>query len=814
MRKFSKLSYYILAGLLAFVLCFAPMQNVLADKAQEPDSELSVPDNEEEPDSEQKDQDEEEPDSEQKDLDEEEPDSEQKDLDEEEPDSEQKDPDEEEPDSEQKDLDEEEPDSEKKDLDEEEPDSEVDSESEPKRNLLTNEGQGQGPEHYTFSYLNKDGETVEAEGVKLSELMEKTQTEAAAAGDTRPCVLDDPSSNSSEIFVLADGNIYQGNYQNVSGLQIPESKTVNLVLADNCLLECWFIELLEGTSPSYTTFCIYAQSDGYNMGQLDVETGDRYPAASAIGCAAAVTRGNVCIYGGKIRAISENGAGIGTPYIDDGNYGCEVKIFGGNVYASSGNNAGIQGGCSSVEIYGGTVEAYSMDSSAINSMSNVALYGGNVSANTGSSEESGGYAIKAKSLMLASFLNTKPSDFSKFKVKLESIDERNIYAEKYYIDSEYKCTLSNADPDKVIFITENNASELLNDQNRCVIVPLQMGVKKYSVTLDSGKIYLNFFVYCPGGLRRKYDLSGSSFRYWVNGYNSLAHSATIDGNTMAGSQVTDDGIYYNKVSVEIQSVEMADEVIYDFSLKDKEGYTEGKQSVYSLMDYYSDLLKTYDEICNDPEVDEEVKQKYLSALQLLRSLAEYGKEEQTFLMDYHDWTIDKGDAPDPGHKAIVIPNGAPGTPYDVDKAKSELGSYPLTITGSSENIIRSNISVAFESDLSMRIKVDLKDGVDKDSIKESVSVTKAGKSAEGVTITTTDTGLQIIVPGISLQNADQYYDVTVDGKTYRACPLAYANAIMGASNSYEGDKNPHAKNAMAAFYNAYTKAHAWVYPNN
>ena len=755
MRKISKLSYYVLAGLLAFVLCFMPMQNVLADKAPETDSEQSVPNNEE-------------------------------------------------------------PDSEQKDLDEEEPDSELDSESEPKRDHLTNEGQG--PNHYTFNYLNKDGETVEVEGIKLSELMENTQAEAVAVGEIRPCVLDDPPSGSSELFVLMDGTIHNSDFSNVSGLQIPQCKIVNLVLADNCFLECHFIELLESVEDNYTTLCIYAQSDDYFTGSLEVDTSPGYTTKPAIGCAESATSGEVRIYGGKIHVASVDGPGIGTSHIDDEHYGCVVKIYGGDVKTSSKNNAGIQGGCSSVDIYDGTVEADSMNSSAINSMSDVGLYGGNISANTGSPEESGEYAIKAKSLMLAKNINTNPSDFSKFKVKLESIGERNIFAEKYYMDSEYKCTLRNANPDKVIFITEDNASELLNGNDSCEIVPLRMGVKKRSVTLDRGKIYLNFFVYCPGGLRlnSKYDLSGSSFMYQVNGYNSLAHSATIDGNTLAGSRVTDDGINYNKISVEIQSVEMADEVIYDFSLKDNTGCKEGIQYVYSLMDYYSDLLETYDEICNNPEVDEEVKQKYLSALLLLRSLAEYGREEQNFLMDYQDWTIDVDDAPDPGHRAIVIPDGAPGTSYDVDTAKSKLDSYGFQVVGDSASINKTNISVAFESDLSMRIKVDLTEGADKEAVKNTVSVVKAGsqEEVEGVTVTTNNNGLLIVIPGIPLQDADQYYEVTVDGKKYSACPLAYANAIMVASESYEGDKKTHAQDAMAAFYEVYTKAHAWVYPDD
>ena len=761
MRKINKLLYYVLTGLFAFVLCFMPMQNVLADKAPEPDSEQSVLDKEE-------------------------------------------------PNSEQKNLDEEELDSEQKDLDEEEPDSEPDSESEPKRNLLTNEGQG--PNHYTFNYLNKDGETVEVDGIKLSELMEKAQEEAVAAGEIRPCVLDDPSSGSSELFVLMDGTIHNSDFSNVSGLQIPQCKIVNLVLADNCILECHFIELLESVEDNYTTLCIYAQSDDYSTGSLEVDTSPGYTARPAIGCAESATIGEVRIYGGKINAASENGPGIGTSHIDDEHYGCVVKIYGGDIKTSSKNNAGIQGGCSSVDIYGGKIEAKSTNSSAIHSFSVMDLNGGNITAETSSTEETD-YAIKAGTIKVLYYQPLAPLDYNDSVSEIwewtfrNSVSENNIYADQYLVDPFYKCI-----DEEGFVLTAENIPELINNDSEAIIEPMLLGIKHQSVTLDSGKIFLNFFVYIPGTLR-DYDLSETWFKYGVNVSNSLGRTETIDGNTLKTKyQIEDEtGTYYTKVSVEIQSVEMADKVLFDLKLKDKYGneWEKDEGEAFSLMQYYSDLVEVYKN-----EGDEEKQQQYLPALQLLRSLAEYGQEEQNFLMDYHDWKV--GEWENPGHRAIEIPDGAPGTPYDVDTAKSALNAYSLTVTGSSENVIRSNISVAFESDLSMRFKVDLTEGADKKAIKNTVSVVKAGSQdeVEGVTVTTNNNGLLIIIPSMPLQDANQYYEVTVDGKMYSACPLAYANAIMDASESYEGDKKTHAQDAMAAFYEVYTKAHAWVYPDD
>ena len=157
------------------------------------------------------------------------------------------------------------------------------------------------------------------------------------------------------------------------GLTIDNS--VHLILADGCYLEAnggyraAGIEVEWGTTND--KLHIYGQEG--DTGRLVAKGGF---GAAGIGGRANSSYGSHCgniyIHGGKIKASSVLGAGIGggALYLED--KGCdgpaELVIYGGEIFAESVNGAGIGGGgstgdkgkggsCGSISVFGGVVEA-------------------------------------------------------------------------------------------------------------------------------------------------------------------------------------------------------------------------------------------------------------------------------------------------------------------------------------------------------------------------------------------------------------------------------------------------------------------------
>jgi hypothetical protein len=163
------------------------------------------------------------------------------------------------------------------------------------------------------------------------------------------------------ITTLQDGwYIVKGEIDYSDRLELAESATVHLILADGCEYTIGK-GIHVGPGQSLT---IYAQSTGKDMGKLDATGGDNNVAV--IGGNANESGGTITINGGTVTvdvsALNGNGAGIGSGGFASN--GGTITINGGTVNAEGSlNGAAIGGGFGSnggvIMITGGTIKAIS-----------------------------------------------------------------------------------------------------------------------------------------------------------------------------------------------------------------------------------------------------------------------------------------------------------------------------------------------------------------------------------------------------------------------------------------------------------------------
>ena len=491
--------------------------------------------------------------------------------------------------------------------------------------------------------------------------------------------------------------------------------------------------------------------------------------------------GAVSISGGTIVATGYIACGIG-----GGEYGggCNVTISGGTVTAkSSGYDAAIGSGIYSyntqtvITITGGNVtanggeKAAGIGSGAYSSVQSITISGGVVCAyggknaaaiGGGASDTRGGTSYygcanaititggQVQAVAGEGGIGIGSSDLCKQpgEITLGWTDTTDSITATNYLG-----TVKVVDGKALTDGTGNYKGSLTDTQltaaaGKTLTPKVTAYVAGHSLTLEEGKLGLNFYVYEPSDSEgtMEFSISGRGEVVAKEGY------------------VTENG--YRVYTCYISSVQMADTVTATYTCNG-----ESCQDTYSVQQYLA-----YFE-AHQADYDDET-------ITLVRAIADYGHYAQIYLKSLHKWTFD----PDTGYAEMT---DYYSDSFDQDSITANLGSHVLDY-GNSAGIDKVSYQLYFDSAISVKIWIRLKD----DAV---VECDEGALQADGRYL--------IERTGISATELDQEINITgsCDGDfAITVSPLTYINAILTSDTTSQD-----AKNAVSAFYMYYEAAKAY-----
>jgi hypothetical protein len=276
-------------------------------------------------------------------------------------------------------------------------------------------------------------------------------------------------------------------------------------------------------------------------------------------------------------------------------------------------------------------------------------------------------------------------------------------------------------------------------------------VKGHSLTLEAGKIGMNFYVFEPSAEEgtMTFSISGKGDVTAKNGY-----SIATDGSH----------VYTCYVS----SIQMADTIKASYSCNGKT--CEDSYSIEQYVKYFEEHASEYDQY----------------TIALVRAIADYGHYGQIYLKARNGWTFDP-------HDGYAEMKTYYSTSFDKDEILTHLPSHAIDYSNST-GIQKISYQLYFSSTITLNIWIRANNG--------------ATVNCSGYDAKLQDDGRYHIERKISAQNLDTMLEIAGESEgdfSIKVSPLTYINAIL-TSDSYNAD----AKNAVCAFYKYYEAAKAYA----
>ena len=269
----------------------------------------------------------------------------------------------------------------------------------------------------------------------------------------------------------------------------------------------------------------------------------------------------------------------------------------------------------------------------------------------------------------------------------------------------------------------------------------------HSLTLEEGRIGMNFFVYEPS------DQEGT-MSFSISGKGSV---------TQKSGYVTRD--VYRVYTCYVSSIQMADTITASYSCDGK-----SVTDPYSVKEYLTYL-------------DEHASEYSEKMITLVHAIADYGHYGQLYLKDRNGWTFD----PDTGYAPM---NTYYASSFDQEKIMTTIPNSAIT---HGSGIVKVSYQLYFDSAITLNIFFTVEDG-------QTFTCEGAEDMGNGK--------WKVTRTGISATELDQA--VTVSGTcggnfSVSISPLTYVKAVLKSSST-----SSNAKNAVSAFYMYYEAAKAYA----
>ena len=580
----------------------------------------------------------------------------------------------------------------------------------------------------------------------------------------------------TEGWYLIDGSVTVTYRITVSG-------NVHIILANYSELTAKNgIGIAEGGS-----LTVYAQTlDTSRLGKITVPYAP--DGCAGIGSGENVTFNGITINGGVISVTGGiAGAGIGGGRNGD----CDnINIYGGVVTANGGDGgagigSGFQGSCEGIRIYDGVIianggkNAAGIGSGYEGTCGDIVINGGIIKSTGGENAEDIGSGNKGTCGTVSYGDNPHTNDGSEW-VNLEYIAYKAATCTEAGVKEAYKNRLdgnyysafpfTSADLIDITIPAMGHSDTNLDgkcDHCETVFTSEEIKCDGISLTLDSD-IYINFYMQLT-----EEALANGKMVFTIG-------NRTVEGVTV--KQNAKNGRYY--FACPLNALEMAETVTATFTY----GSTTYTQK-YSVKQYIETILNDKDEQGND----------YSDEMKLLaRKIANYGYYAQLYLESIHTNVTIGGEN---GYKEMLSDFK---TGLNTENALELTDGF--TVSPNTANLTLYGRTVYFDSATALNFYVTTKDG------NAPTATCDKGKNVE-VKLYKDKTYI-VSVKDISATELGEQYTVVVgegaDTMTLKGSVLDYCAAVMNAHRNKTADKDVRAVNAMAAFYEYYEAAKAYV----